>query len=426
MNPALPSTYAFLERVVADLVALHREAGVPLRNLHLGGDEVPGGVWERSPAVAGVPEGARARLRRRPLVRVLRPRRGDPEDARPRRPRAGRRSACARRGSTAGTKMIPNPDFARARLARVRVEQRGRRRGRGPRLPPGERRATRSCSAPCRTSTSTSRGTRTRRSRASTGAATSTCGSPSSSSRSTTTATRASTTAGNPVDRAVFVGKDRLTDYGRSNVVGIQGEPVVGDARRRGAARLHAGAEAPRPRRAGVGAGAGLGAEKDEAKSDALFRDAYSAFVNVVGKRELPRLDRETPAWNYRIPKPGLKVDGGQVRAASRSRASSCATRPTAPSRPRRAPRFAGGPARARVRVAAFDTHGRKGHTARLTDALRPAAPACPPATGCGILPPMPPERCGRRLRPGSPAGRSPSTDACCRRGCGCSAASPS
>ena len=52
MNPALPSTYAFVERVVADLVALHQEAGVPLRNLHLGGDEVPGGVWERSPAVA--------------------------------------------------------------------------------------------------------------------------------------------------------------------------------------------------------------------------------------------------------------------------------------------------------------------------------------------------------------------------------------
>ena len=41
MNPALPSTYAFVERVVQDLVALHREAGVPLRNLHMGGDEVP-------------------------------------------------------------------------------------------------------------------------------------------------------------------------------------------------------------------------------------------------------------------------------------------------------------------------------------------------------------------------------------------------
>ena len=50
MNPALDSTYAFVEQVVADLVAIHREAGVPLRNVHMGGDEVPNGVWERSPA----------------------------------------------------------------------------------------------------------------------------------------------------------------------------------------------------------------------------------------------------------------------------------------------------------------------------------------------------------------------------------------
>ena len=52
MNPALPSTYAFVGRVVQDLVKIHHEAGVPLRNLHVGGDEVPGGVWQRSPAVA--------------------------------------------------------------------------------------------------------------------------------------------------------------------------------------------------------------------------------------------------------------------------------------------------------------------------------------------------------------------------------------
>jgi hexosaminidase len=50
MNPALPSTYAFVERVVEEVVELHREAGVPLRNLHVGGDEVPAGVWEGSPA----------------------------------------------------------------------------------------------------------------------------------------------------------------------------------------------------------------------------------------------------------------------------------------------------------------------------------------------------------------------------------------
>src|SRR5207245_2623587 len=51
MNPALESTYRFVERVVGDLAALHREAGVPLRHIHMGGDEVPAGVWQGSPAV---------------------------------------------------------------------------------------------------------------------------------------------------------------------------------------------------------------------------------------------------------------------------------------------------------------------------------------------------------------------------------------
>src|SRR5436189_1354279 len=51
MNPAPESTYRFIERVVGELVALHREAGVPLRHIHMGGDEVPAGVWEGSPAV---------------------------------------------------------------------------------------------------------------------------------------------------------------------------------------------------------------------------------------------------------------------------------------------------------------------------------------------------------------------------------------
>ena len=50
MNPALPSTYAFIEHVVSALVALHREAGVPLHTLHMGADELPEGSWDGSPA----------------------------------------------------------------------------------------------------------------------------------------------------------------------------------------------------------------------------------------------------------------------------------------------------------------------------------------------------------------------------------------
>ncbi|MBO0947696.1 family 20 glycosylhydrolase [Fibrella forsythiae] len=51
IDVALPSTYAFLERVVDDLTSMYREAGAPLKTIHVGGDEVPQGVWQKSPAV---------------------------------------------------------------------------------------------------------------------------------------------------------------------------------------------------------------------------------------------------------------------------------------------------------------------------------------------------------------------------------------
>lgn len=52
LNPALESTYAFIDRVLASLAAAYREAGVPPTAVHVGGDELPAGVWEGSPACA--------------------------------------------------------------------------------------------------------------------------------------------------------------------------------------------------------------------------------------------------------------------------------------------------------------------------------------------------------------------------------------
>ena len=49
-NVCIESTYRFYEIVIDELVGLFREAGAPLEVVHLGGDEVPDGVWEDSPA----------------------------------------------------------------------------------------------------------------------------------------------------------------------------------------------------------------------------------------------------------------------------------------------------------------------------------------------------------------------------------------
>jgi hexosaminidase len=52
LNPALESTYAFIEKVFASVAAIYREAGVEASLVHVGGDELPAGVWEGSPVCA--------------------------------------------------------------------------------------------------------------------------------------------------------------------------------------------------------------------------------------------------------------------------------------------------------------------------------------------------------------------------------------
>ena len=50
INVALPSTYRFIEVVFDNIIAYHKEAGVPLPAIHVGGDEVPAGAWAGSPS----------------------------------------------------------------------------------------------------------------------------------------------------------------------------------------------------------------------------------------------------------------------------------------------------------------------------------------------------------------------------------------
>lgn len=51
INPALPSVYNFIEKITDETIAMYKEAGALLKTIHFGGDEVPAGVWEKSPIV---------------------------------------------------------------------------------------------------------------------------------------------------------------------------------------------------------------------------------------------------------------------------------------------------------------------------------------------------------------------------------------
>jgi hexosaminidase len=365
MNPALESTYAFIERVVGDLAAMHREAGVPLRNIHLGGDEVPAGVWAGSPIVQAYLEAhGLASVDDLWFVfygRVEQILKGFGL------PPSGWEEIAVRKTRLQGRPVnIPNPGFAgRGWRAYVwnnvpgwgaedlpyRLANGGYEVvlspvsnmyfdlawNRNPEEPGLDWGGFVDLRKPFQFI-------------------------PFDYYRNVRLDAR-----GHPLDPAVFIGKDRLTDYGRDHIVGIQGnlwsETLGADGRLeyQMLPKLLALAErawAPDPDWA---------REPDPEKSDALYREDWSRFVNVLGKRELPRLDREAPGIGYRIPTPGLMVEGGMVRCSVELpgftlRYTTDGREPTARSAEVRGPI----PFRGTISVAAFTTTGRKGHTARV------------------------------------------------------------
>jgi len=366
MNPALESTYGFIATVVGDLVAMHKGAGVPLRHIHMGGDEVPGGVWKGSPAVQAYLQ-VHGLASVDDLWFVLYGRIAQILQAHGLAPSGWEEIAVRRTLRDSQPVNVPNPDFS-GRGWRAYVWNNVPGWG-------GEDLAYRLANGgydvvlcpvtnlyfdlawnqnPEETGLDWGgyvdvrkpfqfipydyyRNTRVDR-------------------------------QGHPLDSTVFIGKDRLTDYGRSHIVGIQGdlwsETLSSDGRLdyMMVPKLFGLAErawAPDPDWA---------RERDLARAAVLFADAWSRFVNVVGKRELPRLDREVPGINYRIPTPGLEPDGGTVRASVEFpgftlRYTTDGSEPTVRSPLVRDPI----PFRGTVRVAAFNTTGRKGHTAVLT-----------------------------------------------------------
>ena len=117
---------------------------------------------------------------------------------------------------------------------------------------------------------------------------------------------------GLPINKSIFIGKQRLTDYGKTNIAGLQGclwgeniktpermeymifPSILGLAER-------AWAQNPT-----------WSTEPDTTKSEAMYQHAWSTFLNVLGKRELPRLTYLNGGYGYRIPKPGVILQNGK------------------------------------------------------------------------------------------------------------------
>ena len=354
INPGLDSSFAFIEHVVAEVAALHREAGVPLRTIHMGGDELANGAWERSPA-------SQARMRKEGLESVadLWDYFYDRVDGIMRRhglTTSGWEELAARSTMLNGQrKLIPNPRFT----------QRGFRAWVWNNTEGAEDFAYRLANggydivlAPV---------TKMYMDMA-----------------YNANFDEPGMTWGAYIELAdvydfipfdylknaspaARTGKDGLTDYGKRHIVGLEAT-IFGETLRDPARidymvmpRLLAVAErawAPDPAWA---------TEADAAKAKALHRTAWSGFVNALGQRVLPRLDAEQPGIAYRIAPPGLLVEGGQVLVnhvlpGMTLRYTTDGSLPTANSP------MVSGPIRARgvIQAAAFDRNGRRGLVARV------------------------------------------------------------
>jgi hexosaminidase len=354
INPGLDSSFAFIEHVVAQIVALHREAGVPLRTIHMGGDELANGAWEKSPA-------SLARMRKEKLESTadLWDYFYDRVDGILRKhglSTSGWEELAARKTRLAGrNKLIPNPRFTqRGFTAWVWNNTRG-----------AEDLANRLANGGYDIVLA-----------------------PVSAMYLDMAANPNPEEPGVnwndyveldqvydfvPFDmlknasEGARIGKDGLTDYGKRHVRGLEAtlfSETVRDASRIDyllMPRLLAVAErawAPDPAWA---------TETDQEKAAALHRSAWSGFVNALGRRVLPRLDLEGAGVAYRIAPPGLMLDGERVLVnhvlpGITLRYTSDGSAPDADSK------LVAGPIMERglIQVAAFDRKGRRGLVATI------------------------------------------------------------
>ncbi len=314
INVALPSAYNFMERVTDDLILMYKEANVPLKTIHFGGDEVPAGVWERSPAYL--------QLRKtNPSVKSTNDLWyyyfGKLNDMVKKRGLyiSGWEEAGMRKTILDGKPhYISNPDFADDHF---QLNVWNNTIGSG-----AEDLAYRLANGGYKVVLS-----------------------PVSNQYFDLAYNNSyyepgykwgglvdadkpfyfipfdmlknvkENGQGNPIGKLDQTGKIRLTDYGKSNIVGVQG--LLWSENNVNTTRLE---YMMLPKLLGLAERAWSkdpewATTNDQAKSEELYAQSWIHFANILGKRELPRLSYYNGGYSYRIPEPGLKAESGRIIA---------------------------------------------------------------------------------------------------------------
>jgi hexosaminidase len=120
---------------------------------------------------------------------------------------------------------------------------------------------------------------------------------------------------GNPLGPEDYVGRTQLDAAGRSRVLGIQGQLWSENAKSRDLLEYLAF-----PKLLGLAERAWAASPEwatieDTAERKKLEQSAWNEFANRLGRRELPRLDRMLGGVAYRLPPPGAVIVDGLLEA---------------------------------------------------------------------------------------------------------------
>ena len=366
INVALPSAYNFMERVTDDLILMYKEANAPLKTIHFGGDEVPPGVWERSPAYIALRKTNTAIKSTDDLwyyyfgkLNEMVKKRGLYV--------SGWEEAGMRKTMLDGKPhYISNPDFADDNF---HLNVWNNTLGSG-----AEDLAYRLANGGYKVVLS-----------------------PVTNQYFDLAYNNSyfepgfkwgglvdtdkpyyfvpydmlknvkEDGQGNPISKLDQTGKIRLTDYGKSNIVGVQG--LLWSENNVNTTRLE---YMMLPKLLGLAERAWSkdpewATATDPAKADDLYKQSWIEFANLVGKRELPRLTNYNGGYAYRIPEPGLKIENGRVAAnvqfpGLELRYTTDGSDPEVDSKLYSAPISEKGV----IKVAAFDAGGRRGRVAEV------------------------------------------------------------
>jgi hexosaminidase len=372
IDVSLPSTYNYIETVVGDLVNIYKEAGAPLPAIHFGGDEVPAHVWEKSPAYMALKANNPEIQNTGDLWYYFYGRVNDILKKRNIR-LAGWEEMALRKTQVDGQNTyVPNPQFLGEKM---QVDVWNNVLGDGQedlayKLANGGYKTVLTCVTNLYFDMANYKsydepgyywG-------AFLGIDKFFSFIPYDYFKNADVDKN-----GHSINRNLFVGKQRLTDYGKTNIIGLQGAlwaetvktpermdymifpKLIGLAER-------AWAKDP-----------AWATERDTTKARELYNADWSKFLNILGKRELPRLAYYNGGYSFRIPKPGVVLEDGKYKSniqfpGMTIRYTTNGKEPDANSPVYEKPI----PANGIIKFRAFDAKGRGGNVAEVQNKQEP------------------------------------------------------